>query len=469
MTDLRQLHYRYRTDANAADATPTWGAGEDSNFNPGAANFRLRMALRNAAGTATGSVPWQLYASKNGGSYAAVTTSSTSGVKSIDAGSSADDTAILIPRLYPFSSDWQLSGAAIDLDFAGGRAYGGEFTDCLSCSRASIGYAKTTSGTLTQFGTDTLRITDLGLLVEDARTNVVLWNRDLTNAAWTPTNITAAKDQIGPDGVTNSASSIISTAGNGTILQSITLASAAAFQSAYVKRITGTGVINMTMDNGATWTAITVTSNWTLVSIPTQTLANPTVGFQIVTSGDKIAVDFVQNENGTFGSSPIPTTTTSATRAADVVTCTGSLNTVLQTTSDKSVVIDAIMEGSDTSMLAQNFAVLGDWITQFIFFYASLDNNIRATGGGATAATATSGGPLWTTGARFGIASGSTGYSLVMGGGTVVTDANPVNPTTASKINDKTGANTRGFFYTRRITVWNSKLADATLQGYTAP
>ena len=41
----------------------------------------------------------------------------------------------------------------------------------LSCSRASIGYAKTQAGTLTQFGNNQLRITDLGLLVEDARTN----------------------------------------------------------------------------------------------------------------------------------------------------------------------------------------------------------------------------------------------------------------------------------------------------------
>ena len=37
------------------------------------------------------------------------------------------------------------------------------------------------------------------------------------------------------------------------------------FQSAYVKRLTGTGTINMTMDNGSTWTAIPVTIiDWTV-------------------------------------------------------------------------------------------------------------------------------------------------------------------------------------------------------------
>jgi hypothetical protein len=164
-----------------------------------------------------------------------------------------------------------------------------------------------------------------GLLNEDARTNVVLWNRDLTNAAWTKTSATAVLDQVGIDGVTNSASSLLATGANGTCLQAITLASAAAFQAAYVKRITGSGVINMTMDNGSTWTAITVTDtvNWARISIPTQTLANPTVGFCIVTSGDKIAVDCVDNENGAFATSAIPTTTAAVTRSADVPSLTG--------------------------------------------------------------------------------------------------------------------------------------------------
>jgi hypothetical protein len=156
-----------------------------------------------------------------------------------------------------------------------------------------------------------------GVLLEGARTNVVLWSRDLTNAAWTKTNCTAAKTQLGVDGQAASASLLTATAGNGTCLQAITLASSARYQSAYVKRVTGSGVVNMTTDNGATWTAVTVTSSWSRVRIPSQTLANPTVGFRLVTSGDAIAVDYVQNETGLNASSPIPTTTVAVARAAD--------------------------------------------------------------------------------------------------------------------------------------------------------
>ena len=90
-------------------------------------------------------------------------------------------------------------------------------------------------------------------------------NRVLTNASWTATNITPALNQVGLDGSSNTASSITATAGNGTILQAITSTSATRVQSAYCKRITGSGEIDMTTDGGTTWTAITCTSTtaWT--------------------------------------------------------------------------------------------------------------------------------------------------------------------------------------------------------------
>lgn len=157
------------------------------------------------------------------------------------------------------------------------------------------------------------------LLLEDARANAPIWNRDLTNAAWVKTNCTAVKDQPGIDGASNAASKLTATGANATCLQSITLASSIRYQAAYVKRLTGVGDIQMTMDGGATWTQIfPSTGGYLRLVIPTQTIANPQLGFKIFTSGDVFAFDFMQNEDGAFPSSPIATTTALLARGADL-------------------------------------------------------------------------------------------------------------------------------------------------------
>jgi len=129
----------------------------------------------------------------------------------------------------------------------------------------------------------------------------------------------AATTATGLDGIANTATTLTATAADATILQPITLASAARCASAYVKRRTGTGTISFTQDGGGSWTDITAQINgstWSRVQI-TSTLANPSVGFKIGTSGDAIDVDCVQNEAGTVATSPIVTTTAAVTRNAD--------------------------------------------------------------------------------------------------------------------------------------------------------
>lgn len=136
---------------------------------------------------------------------------------------------------------------------------------------------------------------------------------------WAATNLTIAQDQVGLDGVANSASSITATAADAIILQAITIASATYFQTAYIKRLVGTGALYMTEDGGATWTDITpADTDWSRKSIPVQNLANPNVGLKIATSGDSFAIDCVQNENGSYETSPMLTTTAFFSRGSDL-------------------------------------------------------------------------------------------------------------------------------------------------------
>lgn len=200
----------------------------------------------------------------------------------------------------------------------------------LTVTRASTAWEDNSAGVWSAFTSGVLRRTNRGCLVEGARTNIVRFSRDVTNAAWTKSaSMTVALDQVGILNDANSASSLMAGAANQTATITTTVSSSTRAQSMFVKRITGTGVINLSMDNGATKTAVTPCPSTTFigdprcrVTIPTQTLANPTVFIEIVTSGDKIVVDAVQNETSTFSLSPILTTSVAVTRAADVVVVT---------------------------------------------------------------------------------------------------------------------------------------------------
>ncbi|QPF87052.1 SGNH/GDSL hydrolase family protein [Bradyrhizobium genosp. L] len=237
---------------------------------------------------------------------------------------------------------WLPAGFAGALNFQTQQAYVvGQgyipFSPLLTTARTTPELVTDYNGNVTVVGNNTAAISNAGLQIYGATTNVVLWNNDGTNAAWTKTNCTAALDQpaVTSDQTPNTTTSLTATGANATCLQSITLASSARFHTAYVKRLVGSGEIDMTMDGGTTWWAVTPylnSSGYTRLSIPGKTLANPQVGFRIVTNGDKIAFGLVQNENHNFPSPAIPTTSVAVTRNQDVITGTAALRALISPT-----------------------------------------------------------------------------------------------------------------------------------------
>ncbi|NBW23175.1 MAG: hypothetical protein EBR82_86050, partial [Caulobacteraceae bacterium] len=209
------------------------------------------------------------------------------------------------------------------------------------------------AGLLVQQVTNTPRIeydasgNCLGLLMEGSRTNLALHSNDHTNVAWVKTTMTTAKTSTGPDGVTNSATRLTATAGNALSLQTVVSASATRAYSVWMRRITGTGNIDMTLDNGVGWTTRTLTSSWQRFEITQAAVTNPVFGIRIVTSGDAIDVYGNQMESAAFASSLMPTTTTTVGRIAD--SCTRVLSSEFSATAGTVIVTGRASGGQDAT------------------------------------------------------------------------------------------------------------------------
>jgi len=162
------------------------------------------------------------------------------------------------------------------------------------------------------------------LAYQPALTNSQIYSSDLTNAEWTATTATTAYTSVGIAGASNSATRVTATSANGNVLaNAITAASATHSTKWYIKRITGTGTIELTVDGGTTWQDVTsqVSASYSEIVVDQATVTNPQIGIRLVTSGDAVDVGNAESHlNISKGQirngGPVFTTTTSANTVA---------------------------------------------------------------------------------------------------------------------------------------------------------
>lgn len=252
------------------------------------------------------------------------------------------------PALYPilFSHPgWVLPGASIDMDFANGRYFGGALNNNVSVSRASTGYAQTAAGVLVPFAANVLRVTDQGALIEEARTNLALYSQNFTVANWNVFGTGVSKVGVSPvadpaGGATAYEVSMGTTGGAaaadaGAFFQNISLTAATYTLSVFVRAKIGTSTVRISITQNTpavtTGTADTAINDasWTRISLPASmasSAGNIAVRNNVAGNSGNIYVAFAQAELGSFPTSYIPTTTASATRAADVPSLMAALN-----------------------------------------------------------------------------------------------------------------------------------------------
>lgn len=274
-------------------------------------------------------------------------------------------------RRIPVLSQSLYSGAAVALDFTKSRYRNGlgrgvqtrSFSSLsgLTFSRTGAGYAETSTGTLVNFATGVPRITDKGFLIEEARTNLLLRSQEFSNASWGKVAGTVSADAIAaPDG-TVTADAFVPNAGsvNAYTGQTPTVSSATAYTwSVYAKNgALGTNWVELTVVSTSTWRAwfnlatgakgsssgtptsyniSALTNGWYRLDI-TITTGTTTAECDIAArsadastaniTGDGATPAFYPWQGdlqaGAFPTSPIVTTTASATRGADSAVISG--------------------------------------------------------------------------------------------------------------------------------------------------
>lgn len=367
----------------------------------------------------------------------------------------------------------------------------------LSCSRNLAGYYTNAAGVLSLVAVDTLRYGDVGLLVENAATNLLLQSQTFDNASWSKSNVTVTADAIAaPDGTTT-ADRIVETTANGNhrVTQGAgTLAAGLHVVSVYVKagerthfdmalsagsnyigtifNLSGAGSVTRTDDGGAQithcWQRIEALGNgwyrcWmagrtsaSLACTAVFGLSNGTTNSYVGNASNGLYLWGAQWETATRlrngPTSYIPTTTGQVTRPAEIVTFADL----------------TWLGGADDTLFADFLARFGDNHT--LLAVDATNNKVLEVSGAyvptcGAAETVNGGyGEQSTTKACLRLASNNV--RLCCNGGAIATDTSETAPGTVSAVRvglDLSSANGLNG-HIRQLAGWTTPLTDAEMQ-----
>lgn len=223
------------------------------------------------------------------------------------------------------------------------------------CTKEGLATTGLTTTSMVLCGTNQIRVEAdgsgvLGILTENARTNIVIQSQDIMDATWglffsgVGTPVRTSNQGVAPDGTTTADRLQVPacpTAGHYSVIgQALTATAAAKVASVYVKGYAGSdgGIQIQTNDPGGAGVAKICSYNpdtWTRCSTASFTYAG--TGNQVFIGCNNTAAVGGANSgaadvliwqtdlvDGAYATSPIPTTTAAVTRALDVLTVNGN-------------------------------------------------------------------------------------------------------------------------------------------------
>ena len=220
-------------------------------------------------------------------------------------------------------------GSIVDLDFTLGAIPSGA-----TFARAGIGTYMSSSGLLVSAGSGVPRFgydsagAILGLHMEGQQVNYLCHSEGFLTS--TGTNqwvdggagpfIRVSTNNTAPDGTATALRVQVDELGNSTCISNLSRTpdadSCGATFSVWLRRVSGSGSIQLTDNNGTNWTTVAVSTTWTRFALPYRATAQQ-CGVRGVSPFDTFEMWGAQLEDGSGASTYIKTTTAAATRVQD--------------------------------------------------------------------------------------------------------------------------------------------------------
>jgi hypothetical protein len=416
---------------------------------------------------------------------------------------------ILGPRSLNRSLNRNLLGkglfdsASLDLRFAVNKTLDPRVTFTRASTGTYVGgdgLIKTAASGAPRFDHNPTTGESLGLLVEEARTNLVLRSEEFDNASWTKIGTTVTPDvsQSPTGNTTADLVEVVTSGGSKSVLCNIASLTASsnytlsfyakagasstvvaglftvAFLGQYAFTLTGAGSVSTGVAGvsasitlaGNGWYRCQLTATTTGTSVTVLIYPNSTTNV----IGNSVYLWGAQLEAGTFATSYIPTTSSTATRAADVASMTGTNFSSWYNVPEGSVFANYrcfantaypdvfnISDGTNANR-QQQFIDGSNGFTTF-------REVVSSTQQGITSQVSTINSEIKSVGAY-----SSIGLVLTLNGLNPSTNANATHPTGLNKLSiGSSGVGITNYINgtIKRLTYWPIRLPNATLQAIT--
>jgi hypothetical protein len=341
----------------------------------------------------------------------------------------------------------------------------------------SSGFVAIVNANLPRFDYDPSTLQCKGLLIEEARSNLLLQSSNFSTSWVTDVGscTVTSDDDISPDGTQN-ADKLAFVGTNANRYQTVAgLTIGASYtMTVWLRVASGTASVSIGNINAGVNVAQTVTTTWQRFTV-TQTASATTRYPQITATNVDVFAWGAQLEAGAFATSYIPTTTTSLTRNADVVSMTGTNFSdwynqaagAFAVSFDRIAAVSASFSGGQPRTLrvvnaaVTDFFILGgnsSFGEQLIGRASGVDTVSIQTGVQITANTVAT--------ECFGYAVNN--FALSVNGASAQTDVSGANPATMDvlHIGDGVTATRNINGHVRKISYWPQRITNAEVQAF---